>query len=68
METLFARASVAMQECESRPQTKRQLRAENEVTISRADALSWRGRLHLSEYKVPCLVERKDSPKVILDV
>ena len=60
LETLFARVSVAMKECKSRPQTVKRLNNRLKVKLSKADTVSWRGDSHLSQYKVPCLFERND--------
>jgi hypothetical protein len=61
METLFARLSVAIKNCMLRNSTLKQLKKGEVATISKADSLSWRGDDHLSEFKVPCIFERREQ-------
>ena len=61
METLFARASIAMAKCESRQHPSRIAKIGEARLITRNDATAWRDDPHLRTNKIPCLFQRKPS-------
>jgi hypothetical protein len=61
METMFARLSVAIQNCERRACTKKKLIRREVVKMSKADATSWRDDPQLALYKVQCIFPREEQ-------
>jgi hypothetical protein len=59
METLFARASIAMAMCKFRKHKNHIMKRGATTVITQNDATAWRDDPHLRTNKIPCLFQRK---------